>query len=47
MASWKSSEKDKKAQKNKHKRTDTYTSDSEQNYSKSSRLVALKHNRIK
>jgi hypothetical protein len=44
MASWKTSQKDKKAQKNKRKRTDNYTSDSEQNYSMSSILVPLKPN---
>jgi hypothetical protein len=42
MASWKSSEKDKKAQKNKQKRSDNVTSESEQNYSTSFKLVALK-----
>jgi hypothetical protein len=47
IASWKSSQKDKKAQKNKCKRSDNDTSDSEQNYSKSSKLVALKPKRIK
>jgi hypothetical protein len=47
MASWKSSEKDKKSQKNKHKRSDNDTSDSEQNYSMSSKIVALKPKRAK
>jgi hypothetical protein len=47
MASWKSSQKDKKAQKNKRKLSDNDTSDSEQNYSKSSKLVALKPKRTK
>jgi hypothetical protein len=41
MASWKSSQKDKKSQKNKHKRSDNDTSDSEQNYSTYFKLVAL------
>jgi hypothetical protein len=41
MASWKSSKKDKKAQNNKLKRSDTDTSESEQNYSTSFKLVAL------
>jgi hypothetical protein len=41
MASWKSSKKDNKAQKNKRKRSDTDTSKSEQNYSTSFKLVAL------
>jgi hypothetical protein len=47
MASWKSSKNDKKAQRNKCKRSDNDTCDYEQNYSKSSRLVALKHKCIK
>jgi hypothetical protein len=47
IASWKSSQKDKKLQKNKRKGTDNDTSDSEQAYSKSSKLVALKLKRIK
>jgi hypothetical protein len=47
MASWKTSQKDKKAQKNKRKHNDNDTSDSEQAYSKSSKLVALKPKRIK
>jgi hypothetical protein len=42
MPSWKSSEKDKKSQQNKYKRSDNDTSDSEQNYSMSYKLVALK-----
>jgi hypothetical protein len=42
MASWKSSQKEKKAHKNKRKRCDNDTSDSEQNYSTSFKLVALK-----
>jgi hypothetical protein len=42
MASWKSSQKDKKSQKNKCKRSDNGTSDSEKNYSISLKLVALK-----
>jgi hypothetical protein len=42
MPSWKSSQKDKKAQKNKSKRNDNDTSDSEQNYSTYFKLVALK-----
>jgi hypothetical protein len=47
MASWKTSQKEKKLQKNKRKRTDNDTSDSEQAYSKPSKLVALKPKRIK
>jgi hypothetical protein len=47
MASWKNSQKDKKSQKNKRKRIDNDTSDYEQTYSKSSKLVALKPKRIK
>jgi hypothetical protein len=47
IASWKTSPKDKKAQKNKRKRTDNDTSVSEQNYSKCSRPVALKPKPIK
>jgi hypothetical protein len=47
MVSWKSSQKDKKAQKNKHKRSDNDTSESEQNYSTSFKLVALKPKRAK
>jgi hypothetical protein len=47
MASWKTSQKDKKSQKNKRKLTDNDTSDSEQSYSKSSKLVALKPKRAK
>jgi hypothetical protein len=46
IASWKTSQKDKKAQKNKRKSTHNSTSDSEQNYSKFSKLVALKPRRI-
>jgi hypothetical protein len=48
MASWKSSKKDKKAQKNKRKRSDDDTSNSEQNYSTSFKLVdlKLKHEKI-
>jgi hypothetical protein len=42
MASWKSSQKDKKAQKKKRKRTDSDTSKSEQKYSTYFKLVALK-----
>jgi hypothetical protein len=45
MASWKSSQKDKKAQKNKRKCSDNDTTDSEQNYSTSFNLVALKSKR--
>jgi hypothetical protein len=47
MASWKSSQKDKKAHKNKCKRSDNDTSDSEQNYSTYFKLVALKPKRSK
>jgi hypothetical protein len=47
MASWKSSKKDKKSQKNKRKCSDNDTSDSEQNYSTSFKLVALKPKRAK
>jgi hypothetical protein len=47
MASWKYFQKDKKAQKNKRKRSDNDTSDSEQKYSTSFKLVALKHKRAK
>jgi hypothetical protein len=47
MASWKSSQKDKKARNNKHKRSDNDTGESEQNYSKSFKLVALKPKRTK
>jgi hypothetical protein len=47
MASWKSSQKDKKAQMNKHKRSDNDTSNSEKNYSTSFKLVALKPKREK
>jgi hypothetical protein len=42
MASWKSSKKDKKAQKNKRKRSDNDTIEYEKNYSTSFKLVALK-----
>jgi hypothetical protein len=42
MASWKSSKKDKKAQKNKHKRSDNDTSESEQSYSTFFKLVPAK-----
>jgi hypothetical protein len=42
MASWKSSKKDKKAHNNRRKRSDNNTSDSEQNYSTSFRLVVFK-----
>jgi hypothetical protein len=45
MASWKSSERDKKSQKSKRKHSDNDTSDSEQNYSMSSKIVALKPKR--
>jgi hypothetical protein len=41
MASWKSSQKDKKTQKNKCKRSDNDTSEYEQNYSTYFKLVAL------
>jgi hypothetical protein len=41
MASWKSSKKDKKIQKNKRKGSDNDTSVSEKNYSMSSKIVAL------
>jgi hypothetical protein len=47
MASWKTSQKDKKAQNKRRKRSDNDTNDSEQNYSKSSKLVALKPKRTK
>jgi hypothetical protein len=47
MASWKSSQKDNKAQKIKRKRSDNDTSDSEQNYSTSFKLVASKPKRAK
>jgi hypothetical protein len=47
MASWKSSQENKEAQKNKRKRSDNDTSDSEQNYSMSFKLVALKPKRAK
>jgi hypothetical protein len=47
MASWKSSQKDKKAHKNKRKRSDNHTTDSEKNYSTSFKIVALKPNRAK
>jgi hypothetical protein len=47
MASWKSSQKDKKAQKNKCKRNDNDTFGSEKNYSTSFELVALKPRRAK
>jgi hypothetical protein len=47
MASWKSSQKDKKAQKNKRKCSDNDTSESKQSYSKSFKLVALKPKRAK
>jgi hypothetical protein len=46
-ASWKSSQKDKKAQKNKRKCRVNDTSKSEQNYSRSFKLVALKPKRAK
>jgi hypothetical protein len=47
MASWKSSQKYKKAQKNKRKRSDNDTRDSEQNYLTCFKLVALKPKRAK
>jgi hypothetical protein len=47
MASWKSSQKDNTSQKNKRKRVDNDTSDSEQTYSKSSKLLALNPKRTK
>jgi hypothetical protein len=47
MASWKSSKKDKKAQKNKRKRSYNDTRDSEQKYSTSFKLVALKRKRAR
>jgi hypothetical protein len=47
MASWKSSQKDKKTQKNKSKSSDNDTSDSEQKYSTSFKLVPLKPTRAK
>jgi predicted aspartyl protease len=47
LTSWKASEKGKKSQKNKRKRSDNGTSDSEQNYSMSSKIVALKPKRAK
>jgi hypothetical protein len=46
MASWKSSQKDKKSQKNKCKRTDNDTSDYEQTYSKSSKLVESEQQKL-
>jgi hypothetical protein len=45
MAYWKSSKKDKKAQKNKRKRSDNYNIESKQNYSTYFKLVALKPKR--
>jgi hypothetical protein len=47
MASWKSSQKDNKAQKNKLERSDNDTSNSGKNYSTSFKLVALKPKRAK
>jgi hypothetical protein len=47
MASWKYSQKDNKAQRNKRKHSDNDTNDSEQNYSTSLKLVALKPKRAK
>jgi predicted aspartyl protease len=47
MASWKSSKNDKKAHKNKCKRSDNDTSKSKQNNSTSFKLVALKPKRVK
>jgi hypothetical protein len=47
MTTWKASEKDKKSQKNKCKRSDNDTSNSEQNYSMSSKIVAIKPKRAK
>jgi hypothetical protein len=47
MASWKSSQKDNKAQKNKRKCSDNDTSESEQNYSTYFKLMALKPKRAK
>jgi hypothetical protein len=41
MASWKTSQNNKKAQKNKRKHSDNDTSDSEQNYSQSFKLLDL------
>jgi hypothetical protein len=45
MASWKSSKEYKKSKKHKSKRSDNDTSNSEQNYSTSFKLVALKTKR--
>jgi hypothetical protein len=45
MESWKTSQKKNKVEKNKHKLSDNDTSDSEQNYSQSFKLVALKPKR--
>jgi hypothetical protein len=47
LTSWKTSEKDKRIQKNKCKRSDNDTSDSEQNCSMSSKIVASKPKRAK
>jgi hypothetical protein len=47
LSTWKSSQKDKKIQKNKRKRSDNDASDSEQNYSMSFKIVALKPKRAK
>jgi hypothetical protein len=47
MASWKYSQKDKKAQKIKRKHSDNDTSNSEQNFSTSFKLAALKPKRAK
>jgi hypothetical protein len=47
MASWKSSQKDKKAHKNELKRIDNDTIESEQNYSTYFKLVALKPKQAK
>jgi hypothetical protein len=47
MASWKSSKKEKKFQKNKRKRSDNDTSDSKQKHSTYFKLVALKPKRAK
>jgi hypothetical protein len=47
IESWTTSQKSKKAQKNKRKRSDNDTSDSEQNHSQYFKLVALKPKRAK
>jgi hypothetical protein len=47
IASWKSSQQDKKSKRNKRKRSDKDTSESERNYSTSFELVAVKPKRAK